>query len=50
MSTQRGTGDAGFDTFAIAATLAAERVRRGALRGRLRRPTGRGRGRRVRTR
>lgn len=40
MSTQRGTGDAGFDTFAIAATLAAERVRRGALRGRLRRQDG----------
>merc|ERR1719321_1885478 len=40
MSTQRGTADAGFDTFAIAAMLAAERVRRGALRGRLRRQDG----------
>ena len=31
---------AGFDTFAIAAMLAAERVRRGAVRGRLRRQDG----------
>jgi len=32
--------EAGFDTFAIAAVLAAERVRRGAVRGKLRRQDG----------
>jgi len=35
----RGAGD-GFDTFAIATLLAAERVRRGSVRGRLRRQDG----------
>jgi hypothetical protein len=41
MSTRRrGPSGAGFDTFAIAASLAAERVRRGAVRGRLRRQDG----------
>ena len=39
MASKRGAG-AGFDTFAIAALLAVERVRRGAIRGRLRRQDG----------
>lgn len=41
MVTKRGAGKGGgFDTFAVAALLAAERVRRGAVRGELKRQDG----------